>query len=199
MTDHFVKMDIYLIDQILKGRFDPGHRVIDLGCGGGRNLRFFLKNGYPVFGLDKDPAAIAKTLQLAQQWQPGIEPSQFKVGTVEDNDFSPGSFDLVICNAVLHFAESKRHFEQILFSACKLLRPGGFFFSRLASDIGLEDRVLAKGNGRYDLPDGSERFLVNEAMLLYYTQVLNAQLAEPIKTTNVQNQRCMTTWCMVVG
>ncbi len=67
---------------------------------------------------------------------------------------------------------------------------------RLASDIGIENLVIDAGNRRYFLPDGSERFLVNEQMLLHYTNKLNGELYEPIKTTNVQNLRCMTTWCL---
>jgi len=84
----------------------------------------------------------------------------------------------------------------MLHSMWRVLKPGGYFFARLASDIGIESLVQNLGNGRYLLPDGSERFLVNEEMLLGYTQMLNGHLHEPIKTTNVQNLRCMTTWCL---
>jgi tellurite methyltransferase len=121
---------------------------------------------------------------------------QFKVKNIEKSGLTSRSFDLVICNAVLHFAESQAHFEQMLFAAFRLLKPGGFFFVRLASDIGIEKLVKPLGNGRYLLPDESERFLVSQEMLLHYTKQLKAQLAEPIKTTNVQNLRCMTTWCL---
>jgi hypothetical protein len=86
----------------------------------------------------------------------------------------------------------------MLSSVRRLLRPGGFFFARLASDIGIENLVKPLGDGRYLLPDGSERFLVNQQMILDYTLQMGGQLAEPIKTTNVQNLRCMTTWCMTV-
>ena len=71
-------------------------------------------------------------------------------------------------------------------------------FSRLASSIALEHLVLQDlGNGRYHLPDGSDRFLVNEPLLLYYTNALNGELYEPLKTTQVQNLRCMTIWCVL--
>jgi hypothetical protein len=81
----------------------------------------------------------------------------------------------------------------------RVLRPGGFFFARLASSITLEEGVVPIGNGRYRLPDGSDRFLVNEALLETLGEELGGRLAEPLKTTNVQGQRAMTTWCLTKG
>ena len=49
-------------------------------------------------------------------------------------------------------------------------------------------------DGRYLLPDGSERYLVDEAMLMRFTAALGGSLVDPLKTTVVQDQRCMTTW-----
>jgi hypothetical protein len=46
------------------------------------------------------------------------------------------------------------------------------------------------------LPDGSERFVVDEATLLTWTSTLGGRLGDPLKTTNVQQMRCMTTWVM---
>jgi len=122
--------------------------------------------------------------------------SNFNVAAAEDLPFDDGVFDLVISSAVLHFATDEKHFDAMLQSMWRVLKPGGYLFARLASDIGIETLVQSSGNGRYLLPDGSERFLVNQQMLLDYTENLNGQLFEPIKTTNVQNLRCMTTWCL---
>ena len=76
-----------------------------------------------------------------------------------------------------------------------MLAPDGMLFARLASNIGLEARIGPAGR-RVRLPDGSDRFVVDEPMLLERTQRLGGQLLDPIKTTNVQQQRCMTTWCV---
>jgi hypothetical protein len=46
------------------------------------------------------------------------------------------------------------------------------------------------------LPDGSERYLVDEALLTELAEQLGGQLADPLKTTVVQNQRSMTTWVL---
>ena len=77
----------------------------------------------------------------------------------------------------------------------RVLRPGGLFFARLATTIGL-DHVAVDPRGRACLPDGSERFVASEAQLLEMAQQLGATPLDPLKTTNVQNQRCMTTWVM---
>jgi tellurite methyltransferase len=190
-------IDIYLFDQLLKGRFNYCQKVLDVGCGGGRNLPYFLQNGYQVYGIDPNPEAVAQVQSLAKTLAPdGNHTENFIVATAEDMPFDNNTFDLVICSAVLHFANDSNHFDAMLRSIWRVLKPGGFLFARLASDIGIERLVIPLENNRYSLPDGSERFLVNEQVLLEYTDVLGGELFEPIKTTNVQNLRCMTTWCV---
>lgn len=189
-------IDIYLFDQLLKGTYNNCHKVLDAGCGGGRNLIYFLSNGYEVYGIDPDINAIEMVKGLAQNLSPSTPVNHFIAIAVENMSFLHEQFDLVISSAVLHFAHNENHFETMLHAMWRVLKPGGYFFARLASDIGIETLVRQLGNGRYLLPDGSERFLVNEQLLLHYTQKLNGYLHEPIKTTNVQNLRCMTTWCL---
>jgi tellurite methyltransferase len=189
-------IDIYLFDQLLKGRYDHCENIIDIGCGSGRNIVYFLKNGFRVYGIDQDANAIQSVRTMSQQLSPGNPIENFLVSTVEDIPFQDSFFDLAICSAVLHFAKDKEHFDKMLRSIWRVLKPGGFLFARLASDIGIETLVKDLGNGRYLLPDGSQRFLVDQQTLEHYTKELNAELYEPIKTTNVSNLRCMTTWCI---
>ncbi|MFD0792791.1 class I SAM-dependent methyltransferase [Mucilaginibacter litoreus] len=189
-------IDIYLFDQLLKGTYDNCKKVLDAGCGGGRNLNYFLRNGYEVYGIDPNPNAVSAVKQLSQTLSDANAQENFVVATAENLPFVDNYFDLVISSAVLHFAHSHDHFDDMLRSMWRVLKPGGYLFARLASDIGIESLVHSLGNGRYLLPDGSERFLVNQQLLLEYTESLNARLHEPIKTTNVQNLRCMTTWCL---
>lgn len=196
IQDSFGNIDIYLFDQLLKGRFDDCKDIIDVGCGSGRNIVYFLKNGYNIYGIDRDANAIDTVKQLSKQLAPDNPIENFRVAAVEDMPFAAASFDLAICSAVLHFANDAAHFDAMLRAIWNVLKPGGYFFARLASDIGIEELVQPIGNGKYLLPDGSVRFLVNEATLMQYTKELNGQLFEPIKTTNVSNLRCMTTWCI---
>ncbi|MDN3583659.1 class I SAM-dependent methyltransferase [Mucilaginibacter flavus] len=192
----FGNIDIYLFDQLLKGRFDDCKTVFDAGCGGGRNLVYFLQNGFEVYGVDQSQAAVDAVKQLSATLSPTNPLSNFSVSGVENLTHADNTFDLVLCSAVLHFAASEQHFDNMVRSLWRVLKPGGYFFARLASDIGIEDLVQPLANNHYLLPDGSERFLVNEQTLLRYSYELRGRLYEPIKTTNVQNLRCMTTWCL---
>lgn len=196
IQETFGNIDIYLFDQLLKGTYDECKTVLDAGCGTGRNLLYFLKSGVQVYGVDLNPEAIAELKNLAGAF-PHINPDEnFSIAPVEQLPFEDENFDLVVSSAVLHFAENQEHFEAMLTSMWRVLKPGGYFFCRLASEIGIESLVRFIGNGRYILPDGSERFLVNQEMLVRLTKKLGGQLHEPIKTTNVQNIRAMTTWCV---
>ena len=192
----FGDIDIYLFDQIQKGGFTPGMRVIDAGCGGGRNLVYLMRMGCDVFGIDQNSAAVERVVELAGTLAPDLSKANFQTAPVEKMPFPDEHFDWVVSSAVLHFAESKDQFDQMVAEMWRVLRPGGRLFVRLASTIGIEGLVVPTANGRYNLPDGSERFLVDQEFLLKLTEDLGATLVEPIKTTNVQNLRCMTTWVL---
>jgi tellurite methyltransferase len=191
----FGDIDIYLFDQILKGRFDRRRRVLDAGCGDGRNLVYFLRHGFTCFGADIDQWAVHAVRRLAAALAPALPLDNFQVSDVGHLPWNDASVDAVVCSAVLHFAEDAAHFAHMLEGMWRLLAPGGLFFARLASNIGIESLVGAAGR-RVRLPDGDERFVVDEARLLDWTARLGGELFDPIKTTNVQQQRCMTTWCV---
>jgi tellurite methyltransferase len=196
LQQRYGNIDIYLFDQLLKGRFDQCQRVLDVGIGGARNIHYFLQNGFDVYGIDPLPEAIDNAKRLAAELAPDLLPDNFLVATAEELPFEDQYFDLSICSAIFHFAKNDAHFDAMLRSVWRTLKPGGYFFARLASDIGIEKLVKPLGDHVYLLPDGTNRYLVNEEKLLYYTAELNGELFEPIKTTNVQNLRCMTTWCL---
>lgn len=196
LRDQFGNIDIYLFDQFLKGNYDGCKSILDAGCGQGRNIHYFLRSGYQVYGVDSSAGNIAKIKELAAPFSGTSPEDNFRIGLVEELPFKDEKFDLVISSAVLHFASNIQHFEEMLNSMWRVICPGGYLFCRLASDIGIENLVRSIGNGRYILPDESERFLVNQEMLLRFTSKLGATLYEPIKTTNVQNLRSMTTWCL---
>jgi tellurite methyltransferase len=192
----FGSIDIYLFDQLLKGRLRPGMRILDAGCGGGRNLVYFIRSGYEVFGVDNSPEAVAQARSLAQGLAPRFPAENFRVEKVEQMSFADESFDAVLSSAVLHFASNEEQFQSMTREMWRVLKRGGIFFARLASDIGIENRVRHLEGRRYHLPDGSDRFLVDEEMLLGMTVELGGEFIEPIKTVNVQNLRCMTNWCL---
>ena len=99
----------------------------------------------------------------------------------------------MICSAVLHFARDDAHFEGMVSELFRVLRPGGLLFARLASSAGIESQIRRLDGRRALLPDGSERYLVDEAQLMRLTNHQGA-LLDPLKTTIVHGQRSMTTW-----
>ncbi|MFC5652534.1 class I SAM-dependent methyltransferase [Paenibacillus solisilvae] len=196
LNEQFGDIDIYLFDQLLKGRITPDMRILDAGCGSGRNLVYLLHSGFEVYAVDRSADAIAAVQRLAKELAPRWSEEQARVEAVESMSFESGSFDFVISSAVLHFAGSVKHFDQMVEELWRVLKPGGKLFARLASSIGIESKIQPLGNERYLLPDGSTRFLVDEEQLLNKTAQLGGMLFEPIKTVQVAGQRCMTTWCV---
>ena len=193
LQEQFGQIDIYLFDQLLKGRILPGMRILDAGCGSGRNLVYLLREGYDVYAADADAREVEKVRSMARALAPSLPASNFRVEAVEQMSFDDACADVVISNTVLHFARDDAHFESMLRGSFRVLKPGGLFFCRLGSSIGMESRVEHVRGRRYKSPDGSERYLVDEALLGSLTERLG-ELADPLKTTIVQNQRSMTTW-----
>jgi tellurite methyltransferase len=189
----FGDIDIYLFDQLLRGRFDARRRVLDAGCGAGRNLPYFLARGFDIYAIDADEDAVAATRRLAAALAPSLPADRVRQGAVDALPWPDASMEAVVCSAVLHFARDHDHFDRMVAEMWRVLAPGGLFFARLASSIGIEALVTAP-TGRVRLPDGSMRFVVDERTVLAATERLGGTLLDPIKTTNVQNQRCMTTW-----
>ena len=180
-------IDVYLLDQIVKGRLTDRHRVLDVGCGAGRNLSLLMQTGHQVYGVDPQESAIESVRQLAQRLRPDLDSENFYRSTLEECPFPAESFDLVISNAVLHFATGSDHFARMLRGSWRFLAPGGLFFCRLASSVGIENFIEPQGDGCYRLGDRSTRYLVDLEALLSWTEQLGGRLVEPIKTTNVQN------------
>jgi tellurite methyltransferase len=192
----FGGIDIYLFDQLLKGQLNPQMAVLDAGCGGGRNLTYFLRTGYDVCGVDQSPESINAIQNMAAQLSPNLPANNFRVEAVERMSFAGAQFDLVISSAVLHFARDETHWLAMVREMWRVLKPGGILFARLASTIGIEPEVEHIEGRRYHLPDGSTRFLVDEQMLLATTDSLGAQWLEPLKTVVVQHMRSMSNWCL---
>jgi SAM-dependent methyltransferase len=192
IQEQFGRIDIYVFDQILRGNIGPGMRVVDAGCGFGRNLVYLLREGAEVFGVDADAEGVAHVRALAAELAPGLPQENFQVAQLEAMPFPDGFADVVICNSVLHFAQTDAQFVAMVREMWRVLQPGGLLFARLGSRIGMSFPKV-KGNV-YEIGDGSEWFLVDEGMLMKLTDDLGGVMVDPLKTTVVQDYRCMTTW-----
>jgi tellurite methyltransferase len=196
LHEEFGSIDIYLFDQLLKGRLQPGMSILDAGCGGGRNLVYFLRNGFEIAGVDHSPDAISSISALASTLSPEIADNMFRVEAVDKMSFADESFDVVLSSAVLHFARDEDHWHAMVKEMWRVLKPGGIFFARLASTIGLEDQLQPLGDRLYRLPKGPDWFLVDFEMLEKTTEMLGGEWLEPFKTVVVHNLRSMSNWCL---
>lgn len=194
LQEQFGQIDIYVFDQILRGNITPGMRIVDAGCGYGRNLVHLLREGCEVFAIDADREGVEHVRQLAQLLAPQLPSANFRVGEIEHMDFPSLFADVVLCNSVLHFARSEQHFLAMVEQLWRVVRPGGMLFCRLGSKIGMEFERLRENI--YRIGDGSEWFLVDEAVLLRMSAQMDGLLVDPLKTTVVQDHRCMTTWVL---
>lgn len=192
----FGEIDIYLFDQLLRGRITRGMRVLDAGCGTGRNLVYLMREGFEVWGVDESADAIEQVRKLAAKLAPRLSSDRFSAGSMEKLPYADASMEVVISSAVLHFARDERQWTAMVDEMWRVLASGGVFFSRLATTIGQEGMLESLGGRRYVLLDGSLRFLVDEAMLMATTARLGATLLDPLKTTVVQNLRSMATWVL---
>lgn len=194
VQEQFGQIDIYVFDQILRGNITPGMHVLDAGCGYGRNLVHLLREGCVVFAVDGDSDAVHHVRQLSASLQTGLPEENFRVGAIERMPFPDNLADVVICNSVLHFARDGKHFRTMLAELWRVVKPGGMLFCRLGSRIGMDFERLR--DHIFRIGDGSEWFLVDQEMLLRLTEEMNAILVDPLKTTIVQDYRCMTTWVL---
>jgi SAM-dependent methyltransferase len=194
IQEQFGQIDIYVFDQILRGNIAAGMRVVDAGCGYGRNLVHLLREGCEVFAVDADAHAVEHVRQLSASLSTRLPATNFQAGTIEAMPFPDDFADVVICNSVLHFARNEEQFRAMLKQLWRIVRPGGMLFCRLGSRIGMDfERVRTN---IFIVGDGSEWFLVDEEMLLELTDEMDAVLVDPLKTTIVQDYRCMTTWVL---
>jgi len=193
LNDLVGNTDIYLLDQILKGRYGSSGVILDAGAGPGRNLHWFVRQGLRVFGTDLD----LKMVEVLRKKYPGVPADNFQVAPLESLPFQDAFFDHVICCAVLHFAENEAHLGQMFGELVRILKPGGSLFARVATDVGLAEKMIPLGHGRFTMPDGSDRFLLTRPMLGSLLKRHNLRLLEPFKTVLVDELRSMTV--LVIG
>lgn len=179
-------VDIYLIDQILKERIKPEDRILDAGCGKGRNLRPFIEENYSFVGIDPEMDRIQYLSEKYPQHS-----RQFIESSIEDFEDDEG-FNVILCNAVLHFAENDSHFKQLFSKLIRLLKPEGILFIRMTSNIGL-DPTLFPDTGVYQLPDNTSRYLITMDRITELLKEYNLELLDPVKSTVVEHLRSMTT------
>lgn len=192
----FGNIDIYLFDQLLKGRIRKGMRVLDAGCGAGRNIYYLIQAGVKVYGADISEEAIMEVRRLAAELAPTLSPKNFVVTDLSQLPYEDNSFDVVLCSAVLHFAQDEAHFRSMVQELWRVLRPEGLLFCRFSTTIGMEGKLQQVAPQKYKMPHGPVWFLPDEALLRELVYTLQAEMLEPLKTVLVEHERSMTTLVM---
>ena len=194
VQEQFGQIDIYVFDQILRGNIAPGMRVLDAGCGYGRNLVYLLREGCEIFALDADADGVEHVRQLSASLRTGLAGGELP-GRVHRAHAISGR----VCRCSdLQFSAPlcprRAAFPGHVGGALASVEAGRDVVLPLGSRIGMDfERV--RGN-IFVVGDGSEWFLVDEEMLLELTEEMNGVLVDPLKTTIVQDYRCMTTWVL---
>lgn len=194
LRSQFGDIDIYLFDQLLKGRIRKGMQLLDAGCGAGRNIAYLMQAGVQVYGADISAEAIEQTRKLASALAPAIPGRNFIVADLDALPFSDEKFDVVLCSAVLHFARSEEHFKGIVQELWRVLKPGGMLFARFSTTIGLEGKLQQVEGRFYRMSHGPVWFLADEKLVIALERELGMARLEPLKTVLVEQERTMTTW-----
>ncbi len=181
-------IDIYLLDQILKDRFTPEMRILDAGCGEGRNLQWFLNNHFNVYGIDANPDAVVMLQFIVKTNHPDYHHENFIHATIEQSPFPDHFFDAVISSAVLHFSEDEDHFREMFHSMLRQLKTGGIFFMRSATLFGINPVAELKP-GVYRLRDDQVRFLISPQLVAYMGEYI--EWIEPVKSVIVNHIHSM--------
>jgi 2-polyprenyl-3-methyl-5-hydroxy-6-metoxy-1,4-benzoquinol methylase len=196
LNNELGNIDLYWLDFILKGYMSENAKVLDAGCGEGRNLTYCLKNGMDVFGIDQNPEAIQLLKLIAKQYKIEDIEARFQVMKLDKILFPDRTFDVIICSAVLHFAKSLEHFKRMLSELVRLLKPGGKIFIRTMTDHYLAEGVTEIEPNIYQFPNEQIRFVVNAYSLVKELNEVNLELIQPFKEVVVQNRHTMGTFML---
>ncbi len=193
MLQQLGRIDIYLLDQLMKNRVHPAMRILDAGCGSGRNAQYFVENNYDIWGIDQKAEAIDIIKENVGFWNPEYDLSKFSVAGLEKIPFPDKHFDFIISSAVLHFAENRAHFLQLMEEKIRVLRSKGIIWFRMTAKHTLEQYAEHLYDDIYNLPDGSTRYLLDLEVLSQLMEKHSLQFLDPFKTVNVSNLRTMAT------
>lgn len=189
-------IDIYLLDQILKGRFSKDMKILDAGCGEGRNVVYLINAGYQVYGIDQEKLAVQYARFLATSLVNSYDSHRFQVASLEEIPFHKEAFDAIICSAVLHFSQHEDHFWEMMHELLRVLKPNGILWFRMTTAFGgILEQSEALGGGKYLLPDGSDRFLLTQAHVDKLLK-LGLEFIEAPKSVLVHNKRTMGVFVM---
>lgn len=184
--------DLHLLDQILKGRYEPHMRVLDAGCGEGRNLPYFVRNGFDQWGVDTNPVALRLLRMQGKSWNPTFDPEKFIEGDLAELPFPPAAFDAVLCVAVLHFAPDEVHFSRMTDELLRVLKPSGSLFIRMNASVEANANPKVT-NRKPSVPSDESRFLLTPDLVDQLTERYSLTWLEPMRVEQVAGEYAQST------
>lgn len=115
-----------VLDALPTPKIDRGTRVVDFGCGDGRTLRALWRAGYDVLGLDLSQSMLRRVTDSDD----GVDLARrlVRVNLVELSAIADQSADHGVCLfSTIGMIQGRRHRQQFLDHAWRLIRPGGRF------------------------------------------------------------------------
>jgi cyclopropane fatty-acyl-phospholipid synthase-like methyltransferase len=148
LMDRYIRADTDLLHRQLAGFFEPESRILEVGCGSGKDADFMLTNGYDILAVD----ASRSMLRGAVKNFPGLA-GRTRLIIVPDclRELDSESFDGIYSIAMLmHLKENQ--IRRALCEFARILKNNGrlFFSVCLTRDSELVDDVDADGR-RYTL------------------------------------------------
>ena len=111
---------IYKLEGIVGGFV--GYKVLDAGCGEGKNAVYLSRSGADVLAVDVSKLAL---INAVENW-PQVERVQWQRANVLDLTLKPAYFDLIVAYGLLHCLQSRDEIESFVSSAKVATKPGGF-------------------------------------------------------------------------
>ncbi|WKK76408.2 class I SAM-dependent methyltransferase [Marivirga salinae] len=187
-------IDLYWLDFILKGYLPDDAKVLDAGCGEGRNLTYCLKNNLDIFGIDQNPEAINFLKLIAKKYKLGDLDARFQVMKLDKILFPDSTFDIIIGSAVLHFAKNVAHFNMMINELIRLLKPNGKIFIRTMTDRYFPENIVELEEGVFQFQNKQIRFVINADVFVENLRDRQLELIEPYKEVLVENRHTMGTF-----
>jgi tellurite methyltransferase len=186
------QLNLHLLEQVRNGQIQPQMKILEIGCGYGHNIRFFIKHGYDAYGIDKSEEAIQLIKEYLPGWNPSLKTENFQVAEPLTLPFQEGFFDYTYA---LHFSEFTNNADSLaplLKEALRVVKPSGVLFLQLETNIGLEGKVLHLTGNRYLMQDGQEKILISETELNNLVKSLNCNSLLPMTTLMYHSKKSYT-------
>lgn len=152
----------HLLEQLRGGLLQPQMKILEIGCGYGNNIRFFIKHRYQAFATDQSEESIQLIREYLPGWNPVLNPENFQPADPLALPFDDGFFDYAFSLHFSGFTKTFQTLQSLIGEALRVIKPSGVLFLQLETSIGLEGKILHLTGNRYLLQDGHEKFLLSE-------------------------------------